>query len=231
MTALPAAVLWDMDGTILDTEPIWDIAMEELARRHGVEMTPQLRQSTFGGNSTDTLTKVYNAAQLPESGRDYDADEAWMVNLVVELFARELPWRPGAGELLDGIAAADIPMILVTNTPREIGDVAIGTIGAGRFVTTVCGDEVAVGKPAPDIYLRAAHLAGAHPHDCLAIEDSPTGSAAAHAAGVPTLVVPSQVGVPTASKRVFAETLAGLTVDDLGAYFAAARGGTALPAR
>ncbi|MFZ2511607.1 MAG: HAD family phosphatase [Gordonia sp. (in: high G+C Gram-positive bacteria)] len=222
---LPAAVLWDMDGTILDTEPIWDLAMDELAERNGVEMTPELRTSTLGNNAVDALTKIYDAAHLPESGRDYDADEAWMVALVVGLFARELPWRPGAVAVLDTIAAAQIPMLLVTNTQREIADVAIKTIGADRFVATVCGDEVALGKPAPDIYRRAAQLAGADPHDCLAIEDSPTGAAAAHAAGVPHLVVPSQVPVSPATKRVFRESLDGLTLDELGALFAAARTG------
>ncbi len=225
--ALPEAVLWDMDGTILDTEPIWDIAMESLARRHGVEMTPQLRLATLGNNAVDALTKVYDAAHLPESGRDFAGDEAWMIDLVSGLFVRELPWRPGAREVLELVAAADIPMLLVTNTQREIADVAIGTIGAERFLATVCGDEVAVGKPAPDIYLRAAQLAGARPGDCLAIEDSPTGAAAAHAAGVPTLVVPSQVAVAPASKRVFRDSLAGLTLDGLGEAFGRARTGSA----
>ncbi|GAA3967000.1 HAD family hydrolase [Gordonia caeni] len=221
---LPAAVLWDMDGTILDTEPIWDIAMEALARRHGIEMTEELRLATLGNNAVDALTKVFDAARVPESGRDFEAEEATMVEHVIGLFARELPWRPGARELLDLIAAAEIPMLLVTNTQRDIADIAITTIDSGRFVATVCGDEVAVGKPAPDIYLRAAEIAGAHPNDCLAIEDSPTGAAAAHAAGVPNLVVPSQIAVRPAGKRVFRDTLAGLTLDELAGLYAAAGG-------
>ncbi|MCK0440732.1 HAD family phosphatase [Gordonia alkaliphila] len=220
---LPKAVLWDMDGTLLDTEPIWDEAMEALAVRHGVVMTPELRMATLGNNSVDALTKVYDAARLPESGRDFDGDEAWMIALVVELFARALPWRPGAVAVLDMVAAADIPMLLVTNTMREVADIAIGTIGADRFVATVCGDEVEFGKPAPDIYLRAAELVGAHPGDCLAIEDSPTGAAAAHAAGVPHLVVPSQIPVVPAGRRVFRDTLAGLSLVEFADLFAQAR--------
>ena len=223
-TPLPAAVLWDMDGTILDTEPIWDIAMEALARRHGIEMTEELRMATLGNNAVDALTKVFDAARVPESGRDFEAEEATMVEHVVGLFAQELPWRPGARELLDLIAAAEIPMLLVTNTQRDIADIAITTIDPGRFVATVCGDEVAVGKPAPDIYLRAAEIAGAHPNTCLAIEDSPTGAAAAHAAGVPNLVVPSQIPVAPATKRVFRDTLAGLTLDEITGLYAAAGG-------
>ena len=151
---LPRAVFWDMDGTLLDTEPIWDTALEELCRRHGLEMTESLRKATLGNNSVDALTKVFDAARIPESGRDFDGEEAWMVALVRELFQRELPWRPGARETLDLLGEAEIPLLLVTNTMREVADVAIGTVGAERFVATVCGDEVAVGKPAPDIYLR-----------------------------------------------------------------------------
>ena len=214
---LPAAVLWDMDGTILDTEPIWDVAMDRLAQKHGVEMTPELREATLGNNSVDALTKVYDAALLPESGRDFDGDERWMVDLVMELFDTDLPWRPGAEATLDLLGEADVPMLLVTNTMREIADVAIATIGTGRFVASVCGDEVETGKPAPDIYLRAAELAGAHPNSCLAIEDSPTGAAASHAAGIPTLVVPSAAPVPMATRRTFRDTLSGVTLDDLAA--------------
>ncbi|MFT4086281.1 MAG: HAD family phosphatase [Gordonia sp. (in: high G+C Gram-positive bacteria)] len=220
MTALPAAVLWDMDGTLLDTEPIWDVAMERLAQRHGVVMTPELRDATLGNNAVDALTKVFDAAHLPESGRDFEGEEAWMVEYVVGLFAAGLPWRPGAQDALAMIAAAEIPMLIVTNTQREVADVCFQTIGADRFLTTVCGDEVAVGKPAPDIYLRAAELAGAHPRDCLAVEDSPTGAAASHAAGVPTIVVPSAVPVPRASKRTFRDSLVGLALDDLAAALA-----------
>ena len=211
---LPGAILWDMDGTLLDTEPIWDVAMADLAARHGIEMTPQLRKATLGNNSVDALTKVFDAARLPESGRDFDGEEAWMIARVVELFDRALPWRPGAPEALDLFAAAGIPMLVVTNTMREVADIAIGTLGRSRFVATVCGDEVATGKPAPDIYLRAAELAGVPPRGCLAFEDSPTGAAAAHAAGVPTIVIPSAVPVAQASRQVQRDTLAGLTLDE-----------------
>ena len=86
-------------------------------------------------------------------------------------------------------------MVLVTNTVRELTEVALETIGRGRFTTTVCGDEVVVGKPAPDPYLRAAELLGVPSADCLAVEDSPTGAQAASAAGCPTLVVESAAPV------------------------------------
>ncbi|GAC83211.1 putative hydrolase [Gordonia paraffinivorans NBRC 108238] len=212
---LPAAVLWDMDGTLLDSEPLWEIAMSELAERHGIAMTPQLRESTLGNSLPDALAKVHVAAGIPPADRDPAADGRWTLDRVGELFAQGLPWRPGAVEALDLVAGAGIPMVLVTNTVREAADVALETIGLHRFAATVCGDEVPVGKPAPDPYLRAAELLGVASADCLAVEDSPTGTQAATAAGCPTLVVPSAARVEPGPLRVFRSSLVGLGLDDI----------------
>lgn len=217
---LPAAVFWDMDGTLLDTEPLWEGVLVEFAGRLGIEMTPALRDSTMGNSSVDAMTKVYDAALVPESGRDFDADEAWIVQRVLDEFASGMPWRPGAVEALDLVAAAEIPMVLVTNTLREVTDVLLETIGAGRFVTTVCGDEVEAGKPEPHIYRRAAELVGFPIGDCLAVEDSPTGAAATFAAGVRAIVVPSAIEVQPRATYTFRDSLVGLTLDDLAAALA-----------
>lgn len=221
---LPAAVLWDMDGTLLDSEPIWEIAMTGLAARHGMAMTPQLRESTLGNSLPDALAKLHDAAGIPPEDRDPDADGRWTLDRVTELFDEGLPWRPGALEALDLVAGAGIPMALVTNTVREAAEVALETIGRHRFATTVCGDEVAVGKPAPDPYLRAAELLGFSTAQCLAVEDSPTGAAAATAAGCPTLVVPSAAVVPTGALRTFRTSLVDLARDDLASAWAGLRG-------
>ncbi|GAA1480239.1 HAD family hydrolase [Gordonia sinesedis] len=220
-TPLPAAVLWDMDGTILDTEPLWDIAMIELAARRGLQMTPELRESTLGNAMTDALTRVYDAAGLPGEKREYMADARWLLDRVAELFGDGLPWRPGAPEALELVTVQGVPMALVTNTVRELTDVALDTIGVGRFSASVCGDEVARAKPHPDPYLRAAALLGVEPAQCLVIEDSPTGAAAAAAAGIPALVVPSAAPVDPASGRTLRPTLTGLTAADLAVAAAA----------
>ncbi|MEO9330133.1 HAD family hydrolase [Gordonia aurantiaca] len=212
---LPAAVLWDMDGTLLDSEPIWEIAVRELAERHGIELTPQLRESTLGNALPDALAKLHDAVGLAPEDRDPAADGRWTLDRVTELFGDGLPWRPGALEALELVAGAGIPMVLVTNTVREVADVALETIGRHRFTATVCGDEVAVGKPAPDPYLRAAELVGASTADCLAVEDSPTGAQAATTAGVPTLVVPSAAPVEPGPLRVFRHTLVGLSIEEV----------------
>ncbi|TYQ10395.1 UNVERIFIED_ORG: HAD superfamily hydrolase (TIGR01509 family) [Gordonia westfalica J30] len=212
---LPAAVLWDMDGTLLDSEPIWDIAMADLATRHGIVMTRELRESTLGNSLPDALAKVHDAAGLSADERDPDADGRWTLDRVNELFAEDLPWRPGAREALDLVADAGIPMVLVTNTVRELTEVALETIGRHRFAATVCGDEVAVGKPAPDPYVRAAELLGFSTAECLAVEDSPTGAQAASTAGCPTLVVESAAPVERGPLRAFRRSLVGLGLDDV----------------
>ncbi|QRY64628.1 HAD family phosphatase [Gordonia sp. PDNC005] len=206
-----------MDGTLLDTEPLWERVLVEFADKVGTEMTQSLRDSTMGNSSPDAMTKVYDAALVPESGRDFEADEAWMVQRVIDLFASGTPWRPGAVDALDMIAAAEIPMVLVTNTMREVTDVLLDTIGRERFVATVCGDEVEAGKPEPHIYRRAAELVGLPVSRCLAVEDSPTGAAATFAAGVRAIIVPSAIAVPPRATYTFRDTLVGLTVDDLAA--------------
>lgn len=221
----PAAILWDMDGTILDSEPVWDIAIADLALRHGIVMTPALRASTLGNSLPDAIGKVHDAAELRPAERDVDADGRWTLDHVTELFRRDgLPWRPGADDALNLVAEAGLPMVLVTNTVREITQVALETIGAARFTATICGDEVRVGKPAPDLYLRAAELVGLRPDQCLAVEDSPTGTIAATAAGIPTLVVPSAVEVPAGNLRTFRTSLLGLTADDLTDAWTGQRG-------
>ena len=220
---LPAAVLWDMDGTLIDSEPLWDVAIADLAARRGFTMTPEVREETLGNSLYDAMTKVYDAAGTPEFERDRATDERWLLDHVTDLFTDDLPWRPGAQPALDLIAAAGIPMVLVTNTVRELTTVSLQTIGAHRFTASVCGDEVPVGKPEPDIYLRAAELVGANPADCLAVEDSPAGSAAAPAAGCPTLVVPSAVAIGPAPLRSFRDSLVGLTLDDVAAAYGVAR--------
>ena len=219
--ALPAAVLWDMDGTILDTEPLWDIAMADLAARHGLVMTPEVRESTLGNAMTDALMKVYDAAGVPLEERDYMADARWLLDRVATLFGDTLPWRPGALEALDLVTSHGIPMALVTNTVRELTDVALETIGPGRFAASVCGDEVRRAKPDPDPYLRAAELLGVAPAECLVIEDSPTGARAAAAAGMPALVIPSAAPVEPAPGRTLRGSLDGLRAADLATAAAA----------
>ena len=209
-----------MDGTLLDTEPLWDIAMVELAARHGVDMDEQLRASTLGNASHDAIGKVLSAAGIAESDWDIVAEQEWSNARVHGLFADGLPWRPGARAALDLLADHGVPLALVTNTGRELTDVALKTLGADRFAVTVCGDEVPRAKPAPDPYLQAARLLDVDARDCVVIEDSPTGAQAGHDAGAATLVVGDEATsgrIPQLGRQSRRADLVGLTIVDLSA--------------
>lgn len=209
------AVLWDMDGTLVDSEKLWDIAMHALYARMGAVLTPEVRESTVGGSSETVMRIVYDDLGLEPDPAAMAESADWLHDYTGELFERGLPWQPGAQEMLDGLTAAGVPMALVTNTRRDLAERALNSIGRHYFSVTVCGDEVPSGKPAPDPYLRAAHLLGVPAEHCLAVEDSVTGTASAEAAGCPVLVVPNDVEVPVGARRRHVETLGALDVSDL----------------
>ncbi|WP_297005904.1 HAD family phosphatase [uncultured Corynebacterium sp.] len=184
------AILWDMDGTLVDTEPKWGQATYTMCSEMGRELTPEVRESTVGGIAENTVRICADWAGLT---LDDAALHHWvdrLYTIVSELFSADLPFRPGIPELL-AEGAATLPMMVVTNTYRSLTDRALQTIGADRFVGSVCGDEVAHGKPAPEPYLRACQLLGLAPADCLVVEDSTNGMRSAVAAGCRVLGVPS----------------------------------------
>ncbi|HEX7321910.1 MAG TPA: HAD family phosphatase [Mycobacterium sp.] len=210
------AVLWDMDGTLVDSEKLWDISMTALyTHLGGGTLSEQMRAATVGGSAEGNMRIVYADLGLDPDPAAMAASARWLYDYTGELFDGGLPWCDGARPLLDALAAQSIPMALVTNTQRPLAERALGQIGRHYFSAVVCADEVARGKPAPDAYRRAAELLSVEPGDCLAVEDSVTGSAAAEAAGCPVLVVPSQVAVPDSPRRHQVSSLAGLDVTDL----------------
>ncbi|MFI6166739.1 HAD family hydrolase [Nocardia sp. NPDC051052] len=214
-TARLAAVLWDMDGTLLDSEKLWDVAVRELAREHGHEMTDELRHALIGASGPDALRMVFTGLGIEPTTAALRAAGEFLERRVTELMAGPIPWRPGAEEALAMVRAAGLPSALVTNTKRSLTEFGLNTLGRDYFDASVCGDEVARGKPAPDVYLRAAELLGVEPRDCVAVEDSPTGTRAAEAAGCAVIVIPCEIPVPDGTGRSFRDTLVGLTVDDL----------------
>jgi HAD superfamily hydrolase (TIGR01509 family) len=132
-----------------------------------------------------------------------------------EVFTAELMWQPGAQELVDALRREGVTTALVTNSPRVVVDVAMQRLGSHRFDLAVCGDEVTEHKPDPAPYLVAMQRLGRPAAECLAVEDSPSGTEAAVAAGIPVLVVPSEVPVPDGPGRIFAASLLEATVDEL----------------
>ncbi|MGE0217624.1 HAD family hydrolase [Mycolicibacterium sp.] len=209
------AVLWDMDGTLVDSEKLWDISLSALYASHGGEMSRQTRVALVGASAEETMVTVFADLDLEPDPVAMAESARWLHDHVAGLFDGGLPWCDGAREMLEALAAEGTPMALVTNTQRELAERALNSIGRHYFSITVCGDEVPAGKPAPDPYLRAAELLGLDPADCLAVEDSVTGTAAAEGAGCAVLVIPNEVPVPAGRRRRHVETLRGLGTHDL----------------
>ncbi|WP_167101858.1 HAD family phosphatase [Mycobacterium sp. DL592] len=209
------AVLFDMDGTLVDSEKLWDISLQELYKKLGGELTPQVRDATVGGSAEGVMRIVYDDLGLEHDPVHMAASADWLHDYTAELFDGGLPWCDGAQELLDTLADAAVPMALVTNTRRALTERALNSIGRHYFSVSVCGDEVERAKPAPDPYRRAATLLGLAPDQCLAVEDSITGAAAAEDAGCPVLVVPNDVEVPTSPRRHQVSSLARVGIPQL----------------
>lgn len=222
MTPSPlAAVLWDMDGTLVDSEGLWSITMAELAAHLGGELSAATREELTGSSLRRTVTTVLREVGRPDDEAAVDSAGRWLLDRTAALFAAGLEWRPGAREALEAVRAAGLRTALVTSTYRELTEVALDTIGRGSFDVTICGDEVTATKPDPAPYLRATELLGVDPFRCVAVEDSPSGTASAAAAGTTVLVVPSGVEVPAGERRSFRDTLVGLGVDDVRSLLAA----------
>jgi HAD superfamily hydrolase (TIGR01509 family) len=214
------AVLWDMDGTLVDSEKLWDISMHALYEHLGAALTPQVRAATVGGSAEAMMRIVFADLAMDPDPAEMSETAEWLLDYTAELFDRGVPWCDGARRLMEALAAEGTPMALVTNTKRALTERALNSIGRHYFSAIVCGDEVARGKPAPDPYLRAAALLGEPPARCLAIEDSITGAASAESAGCPVLVVPNDVDVPGGPLRRRVASLTDVDVAGLRAVHA-----------
>lgn len=209
---LPAAVLWDMDGTIVDTEEHWIAAADEILRGGGVRVRRVDLEPLVGMALTD------GAAVMRRLGAAEDTST--LVARWAEIATRNtavggLTWRPGAVELLAALRVEGVPLALVTMSYRGYADGVIRALPPGTFTVTVTGDDVERGKPAPDAYALATRLLGLPAAACVAIEDSLIGLAAARAAGVRTIGVPHHVDIPAGSADAVWPTLEGRTPADL----------------
>jgi HAD superfamily hydrolase (TIGR01509 family) len=211
---LPAAVLWDMDGTLVDTEPYWIAGEFELIAAHGGTWSLEHAHHLVGQALLESGEYIRRHA-----GVTLPAEEIVerLLDAVVERVRQDIPWRPGAQELLARLVADGIPCALVTMSYRRLAEAVLAGLAPGTFATIVAGDDVRHGKPHPEPYLTAAARLGAAPAECVAIEDSPTGIASAEAAGVPVLAVRHLVPISDGAGRHVVDTLEGLTPADLGA--------------
>ena len=213
---IPAAVLWDMDGTLVDTEPYWMVAETELVEYFGGVWTHADCMLMVGSGLWASATV------LQERGVEMDADDIvqWLTTRVQDqLTEHGVPWRPGARELLAELKLAGIPMALVTMSVERMARQIVDLIDFATFDTIVAGDMVTHSKPHPEAYLSAAEFLGVNPEHCVAVEDSPTGVAAAVASGAVVIGVPHQIALPESVLYTLWPSLAGRSVAGLTELF------------
>lgn len=211
-TILPAAVLWDMDGTLIDTEPYWMAEENDLVARAGGTWTHEDGLELVGNSLLRSAEIIL--ARTPVTGTPEEVVDALLTGVVARTQDR-MPWRPGARDLLAECAGLGVPNALVTMSWTPLADVLVQSLPEGTFSAVVTGDQVHHGKPSPEPYLLACERLGVRPGDCLAVEDSPTGVRSATAAGVPTIGVPHVVQIPETEGMITLPGLGGLRLGDL----------------
>lgn len=215
------AVLFDLDGTLVETEHIWSEALVRLARRLGGAISPEARAATVGTSMPAALAILYADLGIEGSEQQLVDDGVWVEDLMEVLLAEDLQWQPGARELVTAVRAEGLPTALVTTTARRLAAPVLrrmsDDVGAQLFDVTVCGDEVPALKPDPAPYLQATRALGVDPAGCVVVEDSLVGVTAGLAAGAAVLGVPSLQPLPPAEGLVVRDSLLGVGVGDLAA--------------
>ena len=189
---LPHAVLFDMDGLLIDSEPLWTVAEREIALDLGGTFTPTIKAAMIG-KALPLAVPILLAGLATPAALAADPQEVGrrLLARVAELFAAELPLQPGALRLMERVREVGIRIGLVSSSYRLLVDTALVALDAERFDVTVAGDEVAASKPAPEPYFAAAARLGVDPRNCVVLEDSDAGMRSALAAGCGCLLVPT----------------------------------------
>ena len=187
------AVLFDMDGVIIDSEPLWSEAEKRLLARRNLSYSPSLKTAMMGRDAKGAVSLLREHYNLTDSVEELIGERN---HLIAELFKEDLNTIPGALELVRSVIAEGIITGLVSSSSQPLIELALEKIGAtGLFAIILSGDLVARGKPAPDVYITAAERLGVRPEHCLVIEDAPHGVAAAKHAGMCCLAIDTSVNV------------------------------------
>ena len=213
---LPAAVLWDMDGTLIDSEPYWMKSEGAFAKANNGNWTEQDGLSLVGMSLYDSskIIKEKVCSDLePEQIIEQLTDE------VAAQLKQEILWRPGSKELLELLRKKKVKTALVTMSMHRMAKQVADSICFDAFDVIVAGDDVMHGKPHPEAYLKAAELLGVKPEDCVAFEDSISGLRSAEAAGTKAVGIKNIVEIPAQPVRILWSTLEGVTLSDLRRLF------------
>jgi HAD superfamily hydrolase (TIGR01509 family) len=208
------AVLWDMDGTLVDTEPLWIAAEFAMADKYGATWSEPHALRLVGNDLVDSGRYIKEVMGLDLTPGEIVEE---LLDGVVTQVEEAVPWRPGAVELLTSLVEAGVRCGLVTMSYQRFVAPILAHLPPETFRVVVTGEQVEHGKPHPEPYLTAAAALGVPPQECVAIEDSNTGAKSAEQAGCLVLVVENHVPVLDGPRRVFRETLEGLAAADLAA--------------
>ena len=182
------AVVFDLDGVLIQSEEVWDAVRERYVRERGGRYDGEVQRAMMGMSAPEWSAFLAEDAGVPGTPEQINAD---VVDLMLEAYRRDLPLLPGAAEVV-GRLAARFPLALASSSNRAIFEEVLRLAGiADCFQATVSSEEVARGKPAPDVYLEAARRLGVAAEHCAAVEDSHAGIRSAHAAGMRVIAIPN----------------------------------------
>jgi len=186
-------VIFDLDGLLLDSEQVWDEAREELARERGGRWSEDAQRDMMGMSSPEWSRYMHDVIGLPEPPEEINAE---VVDRLEQRYREHLPVITGAQAAVERLAAR-WPLAVASSSNRELIDLALDLMGIAKyFKATVSSEEVARGKPAPDVYLEAAHRLRVDPTNAAAVEDSTNGIRAAKAAGMRVVAIPNEHFAP-----------------------------------
>lgn len=210
-SSYPKAVLWDMDGTLIDSEPYWLLSESALASDYGKTWTEENGHELIGRNLYDASSVMRERLEITDMSVQEVIDR--LTDEVVANLKLKLPWRPGALETLMMLKQAGIKTALVTMSMRRMAMAVVDSIPFHAFDVVVAGDDVTHGKPHPEPYQKAAELLGLNPTECVSFEDSPTGLRSAEAAGCISVGVPNLMPLPETENRHIISSLLDVSLE------------------
>ena len=211
--SLPKAVLWDMDGTLVDSEPYWLLSESALAEDYGKVWTQESGNYLIGKSLYESSAFLKDHLDIKDLSAQQIIDR--LTDSVLSKLQHSLPWRPGALELLMELKQAGVKTALVTMSLRRMALAVAEAIPFQSFDVVVAGDDVTHGKPHPEPYEKAAALLGFKPSECIAIEDSTTGLRSAEAAGCLPLGIVNLMPLEQTGTRVIRQSLTGMNLEAL----------------